>query len=283
MDFKSPKAIMQQLHDNNSIGLYFIRAKSEEAIQKISSELYSEWVAREKPSLDPLYIGKATGNGGLRSRLNQELYHRGAGTFFRSLGAIMGKLPIIRGTSPNYRFDDPAKTEIINFIESDLEVAVIYMDDVNLILAEESRLVKANKPIFNIQGNTNPAQAIILARKLCSDYAAGNLLRGGMSTELLLHNYHFTALKLIEEDGSVTLSLSEIDLIENAPTEEEAMLALAQSILDYAKEFHREFNLWSNAPNRKTHLPYVVKALILGDTRKIMACINSCETRCKDE
>lgn len=87
--------------------------------------------------------------------------------------------------------------------------------------------------------------------------------------ESLLLAYQFTADKFIEEDGSVTLSLRELDLAENAPTEEEARKLLGKSILDYAEDFYNEFALWSNAPNRKSHVPYVLKALIIDDTIKI--------------
>lgn len=87
--------------------------------------------------------------------------------------------------------------------------------------------------------------------------------------ENLLSAYHFTADKFIEEDGSVTLSLRELDLAENAPTEAEARKLLGQSILDYAEDFYNEFSLWSAAPNRKSHIPYVLKALIMDDAGKI--------------
>lgn len=61
--------------------------------------------------------------------------------------------------------------------------------------------------------------------------------------EVLFQNYSFTAQKHIEEDGSITLSLHELDLVENAQTEEAAILALAQAILDYSENFYQEFNL----------------------------------------
>lgn len=38
----------------------------------------------------------------------------------------------------------------------------------------------------------------------------------------ILDGYHFTADKYIEDDGSVTLSLNEIDIIENGINETEA-------------------------------------------------------------
>ncbi len=91
--------------------------------------------------------------------------------------------------------------------------------------------------------------------------------------ESLLAAYDFTANKYVEEDGSITLSLNELDLIENAPTEEKVKKLLAESILDYAVEFYNEFSLWSVAPNRKSHVPYVLKALIIDDVQKIEECI----------
>lgn len=91
--------------------------------------------------------------------------------------------------------------------------------------------------------------------------------------ENLLSAYTFTADKFIEEDGSVTLSLRELDLVENASTLKEVKNQLAQSILEYATEFYDEFALFSSAPNRKSHIPYVFKALIIDDIQKIEECI----------
>lgn len=89
----------------------------------------------------------------------------------------------------------------------------------------------------------------------------------------LLSGYEFSAKKYIEEDGSVTLSLNEIALVENAPTEEEAIRLLSNSILEYAVDFYNDFNFWASAPNKKSEIPYVFKALALDDAEKIGACI----------
>ena len=85
----------------------------------------------------------------------------------------------------------------------------------------------------------------------------------------LLEVYNFSADKYTEDDGSVTLSLNEIDLIENGKNEEEARHKLAKAILEYAENFYRDFNYWSSAQNRKSHIPYVFKALILEKAVKI--------------
>ncbi len=85
----------------------------------------------------------------------------------------------------------------------------------------------------------------------------------------ILQAYQFTTLKYIEDDGSVTLSLNEIDLVENGKNEEEARLNLGRSILEYSLDYYDEYELYSHSPNRKKHIPYIFKALIIDDPQKI--------------
>ena len=86
--------------------------------------------------------------------------------------------------------------------------------------------------------------------------------------EIMLHGYSFHAETLIEDDGSVTLSLDEIELIENAEDMPTAKSKLAGAILEYAKDYYNEFAYWSRG-NKKSHIPYVFKALFLNDVSKI--------------
>ena len=94
---------------------------------------------------------------------------------------------------------------------------------------------------------------------------------------MLLEDRHFTAGITKEDNGTVTLSLNELDLTESAPSMEEARHILAGSILKYAYEYYDNFSLWSNAPERKHHLPYVMKALLLDDISLVEESIS-----CKD-
>ena len=80
----------------------------------------------------------------------------------------------------------------------------------------------------------------------------------------ILSGYRFNVKKIKEDDGSITLSTVEMDIIANAPDEISAKRQLAAYIKEYAEEFYDEFPLWSAAPNRKSHIPYVFKALSLG-------------------
>ena len=53
----------------------------------------------------------------------------------------------------------------------------------------------------------------------------------------ILDMYRFTAKKYVEDDGSITLSLDQIDLAENGENEEIARQLLGESILEYADEY----------------------------------------------
>lgn len=85
----------------------------------------------------------------------------------------------------------------------------------------------------------------------------------------ILEAYHYTAQKYVEDDGSITLSLNEMDLVENGKNEKEARLNLAQSILEYALEYYDNYQLYAHSLNRKAHMPYVFKALIIDNPETI--------------
>ena len=95
------------------------------------------------------------------------------------------------------------------------------------------------------------------------------MLLSNMDTlESLLAAYSFHATVFVEENGSVTMTLDEIDLAENDVDEHSAKQKLAAAILDYATDYYNDFAYWARG-NRKEHLPYVFKALILDDAEQI--------------
>ena len=95
--------------------------------------------------------------------------------------------------------------------------------------------------------------------------------------QTILEAYQFTAERFQEEDGSITLSLNEIDLVENGKDLEDAKKKMGQAILDYAEEYYENYALYTHAPNRKGHIPHVFKALITNDAEQIGGSI-----RCRD-
>ena len=84
----------------------------------------------------------------------------------------------------------------------------------------------------------------------------------------LLSAYTYNARVFAEDDGSVTIALDEIDLVENGADEIEALDKLSRAILEYSEEYYDDYSYWSRG-NRKAHRPYVFKALILNDLKKI--------------
>ncbi len=87
----------------------------------------------------------------------------------------------------------------------------------------------------------------------------------------LLSGYVYEADILKEADGSITLSLRSMDLIEHAATLSAAKKKLAAAILDYAMEYYSDMAYWHSAQNRRDHLPYVMKALTANDVEQIGA------------
>ena len=85
----------------------------------------------------------------------------------------------------------------------------------------------------------------------------------------ILEAYYFTATRYIEGDNSVTLSLNEIDLVENGKDDQEARLNMGRAILEYALDYYNDYEIYSHSPNRKKHIPYIFKALIIDNPEKI--------------
>ncbi len=96
------------------------------------------------------------------------------------------------------------------------------------------------------------------------------------STDMLnemLKEYTLTATVYEEENGTITAELEEIDIAANGSTEEEALDILTSDLQEYAEEYYNEFEYWYNAPNRKAHLPYVLKVLLQEETKDILSMI----------
>ncbi len=107
------------------------------------------------------------------------------------------------------------------------------------------------------------------------DYSTGIKINTEM-LRIFFETLKFNVSLFEEEDGSFTGTLEELDLIENAPSKENCLLSLLEAMKEYAQDFYNEFTLWSSAPNRKKHIPYVLKILSSSDSRLLedMICRN---------
>ena len=77
-----------------------------------------------------------------------------------------------------------------------------------------------------------------------------------------------------EDDGSITLSLDALDLVVNEKSLESAKKSLANDIEEYAEEYYANYESYSVSPNRRAHLPYVMKALIADSPQELEDAID---------
>ena len=96
------------------------------------------------------------------------------------------------------------------------------------------------------------------------------LVIGESILEMALANNSLHVDILECDDKTFIATLDEIeDLIATGDSRETAIEDMSRTILEYAKEYYNEFGLYSRAPNRKQHLPYVMRALTLGTPEKV--------------
>lgn len=149
-------------------GFYFIRLK-------LSSSLPIRYRKRfDEQGHRIIYIGKAEGQT-LADRLDQELLHTSAGTFFRSIGAVLEKTPIpghLRSSKRkyNYEFSESDTSWIINWLSNNIDVAVVaHSSDFNI----ENTIIAYHAPILNHTGNPRKCAELILDRARCRRIASG--------------------------------------------------------------------------------------------------------------
>ncbi|ABM07674.1 GIY-YIG nuclease family protein [Paenarthrobacter aurescens] len=130
-------------------GLYAIRIRDRSALPAPFAGL------SERSAHDLLYVGIARTS--LKTRLlGQELRAKGHGTFFRSVGAVLGYRPVAgslmgKANTRNYTFAPVDEVAIIAWINQNLLVNWIVLTRDHK--AEERALLRKHLPLFNILGN----------------------------------------------------------------------------------------------------------------------------------
>jgi len=144
-------------------GLYCIRIKN---INSLNVVFANELLKRDH---NIIYIGLASKS--LKQRfLGQELRAKGHGTFFRSIGAVLGYTPekgslIGKKNQNNYKFSTTNQKNIIVWINSNLLVNwVVREQDLNII---ENNLIKQYLPLLNGTGNPSHLQELKDLRAKC--------------------------------------------------------------------------------------------------------------------
>jgi len=83
--------------------------------------------------------------------------------------------------------------------------------------------------------------------------------------QTMFQDMQITVNLFSEEDGSVTGSVEELDVIENGTDQTDCLNKIIAGLKEYADDYYNEFEVWSAAPNRKAHIPYVFKILTSSD------------------
>lgn len=151
-------------------GLFCIRIKDPKALDAVFLNVLNE------RNHTILYIGVASES--LRIFFEEELKAKGHGTFFRTIGAVLGYLPeegslIGKNNQDTYKFSANDEQEIIVWIEEHLVVNWIATN--TDLHAVQSKLIKEHLPLLNIAGNPGVINNVRVLRNRCKEMARGNL------------------------------------------------------------------------------------------------------------
>ncbi len=144
-------------------GLYSIRIKE----PKVLPAEFSGILHQRGHNI--IYIGIATQNLNRRF-LNQELRANGHGTFFRSIGAVLGYKPPKgslknKANKKNYKFSRDDESSIIDWINQNLIVNWIgFTGDFETI---ETILIRKYLPLLNLAKNPYPVKELQVLRAEC--------------------------------------------------------------------------------------------------------------------
>lgn len=79
----------------------------------------------------------------------------------------------------------------------------------------------------------------------------------------MLENFSLNVTKTINDDGTVTFSCNELGISKTVPDTDRAVKLFAQDIWEYAENFYKDYGYWSKVISKKSHIPYVMKILMM--------------------
>ena len=91
----------------------------------------------------------------------------------------------------------------------------------------------------------------------------------------LLETYRFKSIFIPEEDGSITITLEDFDLFANAADHEQAVLKMAEELIEYSQDYFDQFALYFNSTNRKKHFPYIMKVVLAEGVQEVAGFIDA--------
>ncbi|GAB6151910.1 hypothetical protein JCM17380_06600 [Desulfosporosinus burensis] len=91
--------------------------------------------------------------------------------------------------------------------------------------------------------------------------------------KMVLVDYKLNPEIIKEDDGSITLALDSLEIYANNSTLDLAANDLIEDLKVYAQDYMDRSQLFLQAPNRKSHFPYVLKVLLCENDKEILALL----------
>jgi antitoxin YefM len=93
----------------------------------------------------------------------------------------------------------------------------------------------------------------------------------------VLRRYTTAAEELPEDNGSVTIAVDELDIAVNGATRDQALQELVQELKVYAEDYVARLPLFLNSPNRRPHLPFILRVQLADNDAEIleMVCLRA--------
>lgn len=133
-------------------------------------------------------------------------------------------------------------------------------------MLDELQFTEARKDLSTLYNEVfNNYKPMIIRRKQAEEVL---VLRTDLQ-KMLLSNYTIKPEILHEDDGSVTLALDQLEMYANGKTIEEATKELVEDLKNYAQDYINRSQLFLNAPNRRSHFPYVLRILLCENDKEI--------------
>jgi PHD/YefM family antitoxin component YafN of YafNO toxin-antitoxin module len=91
--------------------------------------------------------------------------------------------------------------------------------------------------------------------------------------KMVLADYKLNPEIIKEDDGSITLALDSLEMYTNNSTLDLAACDLVEDLKLYAQDYMDRSQLFLQAPNRKSHFPYVLKVMLCDNDEEILTLL----------
>ena len=134
----------------------------------------------------------------------------------------------------------------------------------------EYQFTEARKDFSGLYNRVfNALTPVVIRRKQNEEVL---VIRPDLEQEILTR-YSLKPEVIMEDDGSITLALDDLELAVNAPTKDEAIRELVVDLKLYACDFMERSQLFLNSPNRRQHLPYLLRVLLCNSDAEIRSLL----------